>query len=597
MSSQISRFFVLALLTISLVHPLVGSERQARATMAGYRLWMHERPERTRVEFGRIFPNGLKELWLKGMGQKDPEFRRMLVDSLTIAHRRGMKDTHKIQARLLTLLRDPDPNLDVTRAVTGAMVAMDAKEYADRLARMTREHGPIISEIVEPALARWRSPALKDVWVQRVLNAGEGETMMILAINGLSALPDEPDIDRAASAMKAIVRSNSQPVAVRLAAAKAVGNIGTYQMMQFVDEVASMETSPSELSSIMAIDLIGDHDDEDATDRLTGMLNQDSPVIQSRALEKLFRIDPKLVEVHADRFLASPDANVRTWSARGMIEEASWERVGQLGAMLNDVNPSLRREVAAALLRIAETQSLRERMISVVTSILNEDQWQGCEQATVILANLDYEPAGPRFVELLSHPRAEVRVAAACGLKQMQIGKLLPDMLEFSQSVYQRYSTGELDDSTPGWSLTNAHLFEAFGDQEYQPAANLLKKYLKKNFTLGEYARPAAAWALGLLTPNQPKNEVAPMLLERLKDIEGLVLETEMMREMCAISLGRMKAEIALGDLRKFAELKTATGVACYWAIEHMTGRKPPDLDPPRTRYEDWFLMPLKKQR
>jgi hypothetical protein len=66
---------------------------------------------------------------------------------------------------------------------------------------------------------------------------------------------------------------------------------------------------------------------------------------------------------------------------------------------------------------------------------------------------------------------------------------------------------------------------------------------------------------------------------------------------MCAISLGRMKAQIALGSLRKYSDTRTQRGYACYWAVEQLTGRKIPDIEPSTVRYDDWFLVPLKKPR
>lgn len=568
--------------------PATGSDRFSRKTMTEYGLVMGDDPERPSLAYGRTFPNGLKELWLKGMSRPDPEFRRMLVDSITMAHHRGMEDTEKVQARLLSLLRDPDPNLEVTRAVVAAMVAMDASDYADRLGRMAIQSGPTIGEIVEPALARWKSPVMKDIWLKRLQNASEGETTMTLAINGLAALTDDKNSDRAAAAMQALVRSNSQPVSVRLAAARGVGQLGVLEADKFVEETAN--ASDAIINSIMVIELLGTRDDEYALKMLKSMMGKD-PAVQSRALARLFEIDPMLVDVEADRLAKSPDAGLRTWAARGMIETGSWDRIADVSVFLNDTNHTLRREVALGLMQLAESESLRPQVIKATTIILNDDQWQGCEQAAFVLSKLDHEPAGPRLVELLGHPRGEVNVAAAWGLKQLRDKSLLPDMLEHAQSVYVRAGSGTL-----ARSLSQAHLFESFGQQAYKPAVELLQKYLPRNFDLGEEARPAAAWALGLILAEQPEHPVAPLLLERLNDIEGPVLETELMREMSAISLGRMKAELALGSLRKYVAVSDL-GYACYWAIEQMTGRKPPEVEPPTVRFDDWFLKPLKKRR
>jgi hypothetical protein len=63
---------------------------------------------------------------------------------------------------------------------------------------------------------------------------------------------------------------------------------------------------------------------------------------------------------------------------------------------------------------------------------------------------------------------------------------------------------------------------------------------------------------------------------------------------MCALSLGRMDAKSALGDLRKYSGTLSAATRACAWAIEKMTGEKAPTLPPPgQVEIEGWFLKPI----
>jgi hypothetical protein len=197
------------------------------------------------------------------------------------------------------------------------------------------------------------------------------------------------------------------------------------------------------------------------------------------------------------------------------------------------------------------------------------------------------------MVELLKHQRGDVQVASAWGLTQLKIEQLLPEMLDHAQSVYDGFARGELQDTMPGASLHVAHLFVAFGDQRYRQADPLLRKYLPKIRSLGDEARPAAAWALGLIHEDDLQEDLVEIMVERLNDT-GPFGEDGEVRRMCAVAMGRMQAKSALPDLRKHSVTQDNAGRACLWAIERMTGEKPPPLPEIDAReIGGWFLMPI----
>jgi HEAT repeat protein len=315
-------------------------------------------------------------------------------------------------------------------------------------------------------------------------------------------------------------------------------------------------------------------------------------VVQSKSLERLYEIDFQLVVKHAEALISSNDANVRRWVAKAMIDTQEVGRIEMLCSLLDDVNPTLRRDVAAGLIELAEIEGLHDEVIERTTEVLNRDQWRGCEQAVVVLTRLDHKPSGKRMVELLGHERGDVQVASAWGLSELRMKELLPDMLDHARSVYDGFKSGQLNDNMQGASRHVAHLFIAFGDQRYKEADSLMRKYLPKDFSLGYQSRPAAAWALGLLFEDDAQEDLVPILERRLNDV-GPEPEDDDMRQMCATALGRMKAESAIPSLRKNAGISSA-GFACYWAIERMTGEMPPPPKRESSTVEDWFLMPIR---
>ena len=119
--------------------------------------------------------------------------------------------------------------------------------------------------------------------------------------------------------------------------------------------------------------------------------------------------------------------------------------------------------------------------------------------------------------------------------------------------------------------------------------------FVPKNFDLNE-ARGAAIWSLGYLHEDDPDPTLVKLLADRLTDIMGMVVETELVRRFSAIALGRMKARSALPELEMFGEpngVQTEVGYACCWAIREITGQ---EFKPPGQSFQyhgDFFLQPL----
>jgi HEAT repeat protein len=313
-------------------------------------------------------------------------------------------------------------------------------------------------------------------------------------------------------------------------------------------------------------------------------------------MQRLFAIDPGLLDGLADRAIRSPDAAVRRWGAASMVNEASRDRIEPLCSLLDDVNPGLRRQIAAAVVELARRDSeLRQAVVSAASAILDQDAWRGCEQAAVVLANLDHDPAGKRLVDLLNHPRGEVMVASAWALRRLDRSEHLPAMLDRAGQVFNGLTSGSLAPYQPGYEDQVAQLFMAFGNQRYRPAEELMLRYLPKNPQLGAEARAAAVWAIGHLYRDDPSDTITSGLADRLDDVTSEPPEDERVRRMAAISLGRMGAEEAVATLRQYAGPRGSyVALACDWALERLTGESRPPMQPDVITIDDWFLEPLK---
>lgn len=567
----------------------VAGRAPGQDIVAEYELEMYSDPPLTSPKIVNEYPPGMRELWLRALERPDAELQRVVIDSIVIAHRRGVEGMKETVPRLVTLLAKPNQPLDVTRAAAAALVELGVEDQAASLAAIASRQGPSLAQIVEPALADWKSPVMKQAWLDRVKTGSAGQSMMLLAINGLAALRTTQAID----SLKLLMQTQGQRIPIRLAAARALGAIRGDDATTLAAATLGDQTIPLQLRSLLAVNLLSHRDDLRSIGLLKQILDFDDSTLQAQALGRLYEIDPAMVDGMTHRFLTSADVNVRRWCVRAMIDLRRVEQVAPLCRILDDVNPSLRRRAAAGLVDLAESDELREAVTTESMKVLMLDRWRGCEQAAKVLAKLDHKPSGDRMLELLGHPRGEVQVASAWGLKRLQIDDLLPEMLEHAESVYEGFRSGQLSTAMHGRSLKMAHLFEAFGRQSYLPANTLMRKYVPKDFSLGAHSRPAAAWALGLIYEGSPQEDLVNLFRGRLRDSTGAFPETRPMRGICAVALGRMRAESAVRVLRTYAGGASGVGQRCSWALQQITGEPVPKLEPLTVSIDDWLLAPI----
>lgn len=551
-----------------------------------YDLIMFDRPRLIWVvERSVTYTDGLAELWAKALARPDAELQRLVIDTLATARERDIPGIEELKPRLVELASQPDQDLDVLRALASTLIAFNAKDQVELLADLARRHGAPIAQIVEPAIGQWMSPVLEETWLERIRSASSGTALTVQAIDGLAAIRSQ----RASEPLARIVENAGELSQVRVAAARGLGELVDSGLVDRARNLASRRSQPGTLHPILAIELLRRHSDPEAIAMLTSMLEHDSSAVQADALAQLYRIDSRLVDQQREQLITSKDVNVRRWCLLAMVDQKQADRSEQICRILDDVNPTLRRDAAKALIELAQDPELRDAIIEESTKVLAQTNWRGCEQACVVLTRLDHKPCGRRLVELLGHQRGEVQVASAWGLTKLRLPDLLPDMLDHAQSVYDGFRSQQLNDGMPGASLHIAHLFNAFGDQDYRPAEPLMKEYLPKDHSLGLESRAAAAWAIGLFHEGDLQPELVTYCVGRLYD-NGINPDSDILRDMCAVALGRMNAESALGDLRKIA---TSGMPSCYWAIEKMTGEKPPQPDGEVVEINDWFLSPL----
>ncbi|WP_182870134.1 HEAT repeat domain-containing protein [Stieleria mannarensis] len=537
-----------------------------------------------------VISNDAIPLWIEALGKPNAQLQRVTADTIAIAHRRGMDGIDAALPALVGLAEQNDLAPSVRRAVVRTLIELDARDQAPLLTALADQHGPAISTLVEPALVRWKSPELSTQWLERLRDPGSPRQSLVTAIGGIGALRLQDGSDL----LDRYVRDTTQPPGIRLAAARSLGQIADSGLVPLASGLIG-QNDGALVADLLAIALMSRHTDSDAIELLRSMMDRESTAVQSEALRRLYEIDGNLVLEFVDQAVASPDVNVRRTAAQALIDSEDASRIAPLATLLDDVNPGLRRHLAAALFDLAQTPELRDEVIAQASGVLDRDSWRGCEQAARVLISLDHKPAGDRLVDLLRHPRGEVMVTAGWGLRRFGEKRHLPAMLGRATEIHQQFKTRQLTANSPGVVDLMSQLFQAFGEMEYHEADQLVRAYVPRSFTLGERARTAASWCVGFLYPDQAPEDLVQMLVERLNDVESLEPEYGSVRAMCAQSLGRMKAEAALPDLRRFAtDFGGEVSFSCHWAIQQITGQSsPPSMPPVVIDYDDWFLRPI----
>lgn len=545
------------------------------------------------------FPAGLKELWLKAMARPDSELKRLAADSFALAHQRGIQDLEDTHSHLAALLKAPQQDLGVQRAAVHALIELDAREYAELLAATAQSLGLTTALMVEPALARWKSGIMRDTWLSRIDDPRAGLAARHLAIEGLGDISES----QAANSLKRIATDARLTIPERMAAARALSRMQAPGLVGVAGSLVAgslVESSPGDTPSqttlfnpVLALELLQREDSPDAIALLRQLTAHVSTAVQSGALQRLYAIDPKHVYDFVETAIVSRDAGVRTVGAEGLIVQKEVKWIAPLATLLDDVNPTLRRRVAKALVQLAGETALHDEVIKQASTVLQGNAWRGIEQATVVLVLLDHKPAGARLVELLQHARPEIKIASAWGLRRLAVPEHLPAMLAQAQSLHTAFLAGNLPFDNPGSEAQTTQLFMAFGQMRYGEAEPLMMRYVPKDHTLGVHSRAAAVWSLGLLKEGQALPELTATLLARLADMFSLQPEADDVRRMCAISIGRMKSTSAVDALRKnVAGDGGYPARATYWALEQLTGEAPPPVGEFQVNFADWFLVP-----
>jgi len=539
-------------------------------------------PEELRIQ------QGLAPLWQQALARPESDLQRLAAESVARASELGFKGFDAAAPVLVQILANNQAHPAARYAAAHALVALNDPAAAPVLFDATRDGGSELRQIVEPALAAWNFESIRPVWIDRLADPHPRRRELVLACAGLA----RTRVEEAVPSLVSIALSPIRPADVRLAAARAAGEIVPSGLEQHAQALRSGTADQvTVVRRLCAVGLLTRHQSEDAQRQLAELGRDPDPAVAAAALNVLLSIDPVLVLPLVEESLRNPDSKVRQCGVDAYVAVPTPERMVRLADLLDDPHIAVRGNVREALFRLAGRPELDAAIRGSAVDVLGRDSWRGQEQALLLLGALDHEVAAPRCVELLEAKRPEVMSTAAWALRMLAVPDTLPAMFDTAQRQTALRLKGE---AAPGVDHQVGFLFEAMGRMGHREAEPLMRQYIPKNFSLGWYSRCAAIWALGLFHAGELDEELAAQLIERLRDAFSMPAELQDVRLACAITLGRMGADSALPSLREFLVPGAVDpfNLRLRWAVMTLTGEDIP-LPTVVERYiTGWFLEP-----
>lgn len=529
-------------------------------------------------------PPAYKTLWMESLDHKENDLKLEIISSIEEVHLAG-SDQSESAPKFRSMVSKDNHHL-VNMALVSLLVSLDDRESADALFGLLNPGRIEISQIVEPALAKWQYGPIIDVWKTRLKNHFEKgnirHSLMSLALDGLRTNHDEESFEL----LKRLVESTRENPRFRLAAADAIGQMKNRGLEQTAARLAANEGPEKFVDRLCAIKLLNQHDSDPAKEIIKAQLQDAQQVVAGAAWKRILELDSATAVTFVNQGVASDDPWVRGYAVQALIEQPNLKRIKRLGKLLDDRHPNVRKAACEGLFHLAQSSSKFDKQVreTGTKAVLESPSgnW-GVEQSLILLTSLDHKPVAKNAVELLKSKHFRVSTTAAWALSRLQVKNTLPKMLKQATQVSDDLLARNPMDIANAKELPEldllAHLFDAFGEMNYQKAEPLLMRFVPKRVELLDNCRPAAVTALGKFYAGKADDGLVRKLATRMKDVNSDPAERDSVCSACAIAMGRMRAKSAVRDLNRLIEVDFPVGNFSYglfWALQEIEGAEIP---------------------
>lgn len=529
----------------------------------------------------------LQNSWMQSLLLDEADLKREASDALTLAQSLGMKAIPEFRDVLWQIIDDDSIPVSCRVSSAQAYIAMGTPPANDELSAAVARWPTALAVVLEPALAAWDSHLMRDIWLQRLQSDQADPALLRVAVEALGTVRETAS----ETALTALLQSPYQPFSLRIVAARSLSRLpGPHR----IDLARVMVDAPSSarMRWLLGVQLLREEQSDEAMQLLERFADLDDPAVAGEALRQLLQVAPQKVIARAKQNINDRDANIRAVTVEALITIGTLENIELLARALQDPVLTTRRTARDGLLQFASEEALTSDVVQKATAALNSNDWRGIEQALILLTKLKQRDARQRLFQLLEHDRGEVMETAAWSIKELA----QPDWSEQSLAALRKHLKSLTDAPTTAKVDALIHLVETMGVLQLPESLELLRTFVPKNSPFSPSVRGAAVWAIGEILQDQPDTDVVSELQSRLNDGSPTLPESEIVRGMAAVSLGKMQSKGSLQHLTKWRDseqLNSILGRRSAWAIFKITGEPIGEAPTPTTNLQGWSVQPL----
>ena len=541
------------------------------------------------------FDSRLIPLWEAAMQRPEFDLRADAIEAFARAHKEGVSGLEvAIPSIRKSLAEDPQPYVRLSAA--RALIELDDRASADALLAACARADIVTTDMtcaVDAALVRWAYAPAGRVWIERLKKQPRALTETVSAIQCLS----RTGAAEAVGPLLASVLDEHESAAIRMEAAKALGQIESSGLLPEAQRLASSGRAGE---SLTALAMLENHSGAEAVDLVRKLASDPDARVRAHAIGILTRVDSHLVASAYAIAARDTDDGVRLEVIRAFAASPSEAGISSLITALADPSQPVRTTASAAMIQFSLKSGLDEQITRAVQDVLDSAGWREVEQGCRIAGTLRMSDAAPKLITLLSAERAEVRLAAATALRQIASKENLPAILQRAELLTtQAAGAAANPERFESIGQEAAQLLTAIGEGRYQPASALMMRYIPKHSHFHPTARGAALYALGKIHEGEPDAELVKAFESRISDNNPIDPEAADVRRFAAIGLARMHSSSSLPTLREFYEAENSTvsvGGACRWAIMQLEHVELPPLKPLVHVPGPFFLEPIRRR-
>ncbi len=485
---------------------------------------------------------------------------------LRVPHSTALNRSEAIQI-LLKRLKAGEPERLVRLEMIAAVCELDSGEHAAQLWALAKGDDDA-ERIVQRACIDWHSAEPAERWRKSLSSRTATEQDLLDAVEGLGVAGKPDD----AKQLETLVMDATRSPAVRLHAARAIGNLSTDTQMPLAQQLFSSSATHGHL---LAVEVLAKSPAASCSEFVQQIAVRSEPLAQRAAYKWLCAHDvPAAQRLIAD-MSKHADSEIRLLVLNQIASADNDQTLPQLFAAFGDVNPNVR---SAARVHVLDCCTRSDKSLQTALTLLkpalDTDDWKSLEQLTRLTVELKQPAHCERLITLMDHPRAEVCITACWALRHLAEDEaILARMLAYVNHLTQLMLEGN-PVVTDVQHQCIAHLFEAFGQRKYEPARQTALKYVPKNFGLGLITRMTAVWACGKLWERSENKALCQQLHERIADKASQFPETYSLRFAATLALGWIADPDSREPLIKNDEGKpTAIGYATEWALQRIQAR------------------------